>query len=171
MSINRVNISGNLTRDPEARGGGNVLAFGVAVNDRRKNPDTDEWEDVPNFIDCVVFGRRAAALEQILRKGMKVAVEGKLRQSRWETDDGQTRSRIEVVVDEVEFMSARGEGDGGGRRRRPTNASGYPTQAASPYETPAPQGQVVAPGVYQPSLQQPQPQQPAQSAYDSDIPF
>ena len=166
MSINRVNISGNLTRDPEERGGGSVLAFGVAVNDRRRNPETDEWEDVPNFIDCVVFGKRAEALGRILRKGMKVAVEGKLRQNRWESD-GQTRSRIEVVVDEIEFMSARGEG--GGQRRPNTNASGYPTQAASPYETPAPVGggQAVAPGVYQPQLA-PQPQQ---SAYDEDIPF
>ena len=72
-----------------------------------------------------------------------------------------------MVVDEIEFMSARGEGQG--QRQRPTNVSGYPTQAASPYETPAPVGggQVVAPGVYQPQLA---PQQ-QQSAYDEDIPF
>jgi len=166
VSINRVNISGNLTRDPEERGGGTVLAFGVAVNDRRRNPETDEWEDVPNFIDCVVFGKRAEALGRILHKGMKVAVEGKLRWSQWETD-GQKRSKVEVVVDEVEFMSARADGEGGRRRQR--NAGGYPTQAASPDEIPAPQGQVVAPVVYQPALQ---PQQPAQGdLYDEDIPF
>ena len=58
MSINRVNISGNLTRDPELRstaGGTQILSFGVAVNDRRRNQQTGEWEDVPNFVDCVGF--------------------------------------------------------------------------------------------------------------------
>lgn len=164
MSINRVSISGNLTRDPEIRGG-SVLAFGVAVNDRRRNPQTEEWEDVPNFVDCVVFGNRAEALERILHKGMKVAIDGKLRWSQWEVD-GQKRSKLEVVVGEIDFMSARKEGEGGASRRQ-TNASGYPTQASSPYETPAPQGQVVAPGVYQPALTAQQPQ----SAYDEDIPF
>ena len=107
MSINRVNISGNLTRDPQMRAtqsGTQILSFGVAVNDRRRNPQSGEWEDVPNFIDCVVFGNRADALQRLLTKGMKVAIEGKLRWSQWEKD-GQNRSKIEVIVDEVEFMS------------------------------------------------------------------
>ena len=58
MSINRVNISGNLTRDPELRATGSgmqILRFGVAVNDRARNQQTGEWEDRPNFVDCVVF--------------------------------------------------------------------------------------------------------------------
>ena len=58
MSINRVNITGNLTRDPELRAtaaGTQVLSFGIAVNDRRKNPQTGEWEDYPNYIDCTMF--------------------------------------------------------------------------------------------------------------------
>ncbi len=62
MSINRVNITGNLTRDPELRSTGSgmaVLQMGVAVNDRRKNQQTGEWEDSPNFIDVVMFGTRA----------------------------------------------------------------------------------------------------------------
>ena len=61
MSINRVNITGNLTRDPELRataGGTQVLSFGVAVNDRRRNAQTGEWEDYPNFVDCTMFGTR-----------------------------------------------------------------------------------------------------------------
>ena len=61
MSINRVNISGNLTRDPELRvtgSGTQILSFGVAVNDRRRNPQSGEWEDYPNYVDCVVFGAR-----------------------------------------------------------------------------------------------------------------
>ena len=62
MSINRVNITGNLTRDPELRAtqsGSQVLSFGVAVNDRRRNPQTGEWEDYPNYVDCTMFGTRA----------------------------------------------------------------------------------------------------------------
>lgn len=109
MSINRVLISGNLTRDPELRqtaGGLAVLGFSVAVNDRRKNQQTGEWEDCPNFIDCTMFGGRAESLSRFLSKGSKVAVEGKLRWSQWERD-GQKRSKVEVVVDEVELMSSR----------------------------------------------------------------
>ena len=109
MSINRVLISGNLTRDPELRqtgGGTQVLSFGVAVNDRRRNPQTGEWEDYPNFIDCTMFGARAEALSRYLSKGTKVAIEGKLRWSQWERD-GQKRSKIEVIVDELEFMTSR----------------------------------------------------------------
>ena len=107
MSINSVSISGNLTRDPELRatsGGTQILTFGVAVNDRRKNTQTGEWEDYPNFVDCVMFGRRAEAVSGFLRKGSKVALSGKLSYSSWEKD-GQRRSKLEVVVSEVEFMS------------------------------------------------------------------
>ena len=109
MSINRVNISGNLTRDPELRvtsGGTQVLSFGVAVNDRRRNPQTGEWEDYPNFVDCTMFGTRAEAVSRYLSKGSKVAIEGKLRYSSWERD-GQRRSKLEVIVDDIEFMNAR----------------------------------------------------------------
>ena len=109
MSINRVIISGNLTRDPELRstaGGTSVLGFGVAVNDRRKNQQTGEWEDYPNFVDCTLFGKRAESLEQYLSKGAKVAIEGRLHYSSWEKD-GQRRSKLGVIVEEVELMSRR----------------------------------------------------------------
>lgn len=111
MSINRVLVTGNLTRDPELRvtaGGTQVLSFGVAVNDRRRNPQTGEWEDYPNFVDCTMFGTRAEAVSRFLAKGNKVAIEGKLRYSSWEKD-GQRRSKLEVIVDEIEFMSRRDE--------------------------------------------------------------
>ena len=113
MSINRVLISGNLTRDPETRrtaGGTAVLSFGVAVNDRAKNQQTGEWEDRPNFVDCVMFGTRAEAVGRYLSKGSKVAIEGKLRWSQWQAQDGSKRSKIEVIVDEIEFMSRREDG-------------------------------------------------------------
>ena len=109
MGINRVCISGNLTRDPELRstaGGTSVMGFGVAVNERRKNAQTGEWEDYPNFVDCTMFGKRAEALEQYLSKGTKVAVEGRLHYSSWEKD-GQKRSKLCVTVDEIELMSRR----------------------------------------------------------------
>jgi single-strand DNA-binding protein len=107
MSINTVAISGNLTRDPELRttsGGMQILRFSVAVNDRRKNQQTGEWEDHANFIDCTMFGRRAEAVSRLLAKGTKVAVQGRLRWSQWETADGTKRSKVEVVADELELM-------------------------------------------------------------------
>ena len=154
MSINRVIISGNLTRDPELRstaGGMPVLGFGVAVNDRRKNQQTGEWEDYPNFIDCTMFGARAEALSRYLNKGTKVSIEGKLRWSQWERE-GQKRSKIEVIVGELEFMSSRGDSSsyGGGM------GGGYsaPTPSAPAY-APAPAPVVNA----------------SSSVYDEDIPF
>ena len=125
MSINRVIISGNLTRDPELRStasGMPVLGFGVAVNDRRRNQQTGEWEDYPNFIDCTMFGARAESVSRFLSKGSKVAIEGKLRWSQWERE-GQKRSKIEVIVDEIEFMTSRN--DSGMR-------SAAPMQSAAP---------------------------------------
>lgn len=111
MSINVVVISGNLTRDPELRhtnGGTAILSFGVAVNDRRRNPHTQEWEDHPNFVDVTVFGARAEALSRYLSKGTKVALSGKLRYSSWERD-GQKRSKLEVIAEEIEFLSRDGD--------------------------------------------------------------
>lgn len=106
-NINRASISGNLTRDSELRSANNgtaILNFSVAVNDRRKVGE--EWQDVPNYIDCVVFGPRAVSLHNLLKKGAKVAIDGKLRWSSWETKEGSKRSKLEVVVDEMELMSA-----------------------------------------------------------------
>lgn len=106
MSINRVIISGNLTRDPELKrtqGGMAVLQLGLAVNDRRKNQQTGEWEDVANFVDCTMFGTRAEKVAQYLAKGSKVTVEGKLRYHAWEAKDGGKRSKLEVVVDEIDL--------------------------------------------------------------------
>lgn len=149
MSINRVIISGNLTRDPELRAtasGMPVLGFGVAVNDRRKNQSTGEWEDYPNFIDCTMFGARAESLSRYLSKGTKVSIEGKLRWSQWERD-GQKRSKIEVIVDELEFMSS---------RNSDSSHAGY--AAPQPYAAPAPAPVPAAPAV-------------DASIYDEDIPF
>lgn len=148
MSINRVNITGNLTRDPELRataGGTQMLAFGVAVNDRRKNPQTGEWEDFPNFVDCIVFGSRAEAVSRFITKGSKVAIEGKLRYSSWETKEGQRRSKLEVIVDEIDFMS----------RPQGQQVTSPAAEAAKVADTPA----------------YGMPQAPEPEFYDADIPF
>ena len=109
MSINRVTISGNLTRDPEVRttqSGMPVMNIGVAVNERRKNNQTGEWEDYPNFVDCTMFGSRAEKVSGYISKGSKVCIEGKLRYSQWtDKQTGGNRSKLGVIVDEIEFMS------------------------------------------------------------------
>lgn len=151
MSINRVTITGNLTRDPDLRstaGGMPVLGFGVAVNDRRKNQQTGEWEDYPNFIDCTMFGARAQSVSRFLSKGSKVAIEGKLRWSQWERD-GQKRSKIEVIVDEIEFMSYRNDNNNMQRNSMEASAVNPAPAAAAPMAAP-----VVD-----------------TSVYDTDIPF
>lgn len=142
MSINRVCISGNLTRDPELKAlpsGTSVLELGVAVNDRRKNKD-GEWEDYPNFVDCSLFGKRAESLSKYLSKGSKVAIEGKLHYSSWEKD-GVKRSKLSVIVDEVEFLS-----------RSDQQTRQQPYTAATPAATPAQAGLT-------------------DDVYDEDIPF
>lgn len=111
MSINKVIITGNLTRDASLNAlpsGTPVCEFGVAVNERRRNRQTDEWEDVPVFVDCNMFGTRAEKVAQYLVKGLKVTVEGKLRYSSWEKD-GQKRSKLDVVADDIEFLTARNQ--------------------------------------------------------------
>lgn len=131
MSINRVNISGFLTRDCELRAmpsGSSVLNFGIAVNDRRKNANGD-WEDVPNFVDCVVFGARADGLSKVLAKGMKVAIDGKLRYSSWEKD-GQRRSKLEVMVEDLELMSRQNDGEAARGSQQPQAA-----QYTQPYQS------------------------------------
>jgi len=162
VSINRVNITGNLTRDPELRstaGGMAVLGFGVAVNDRRKNQQTGQWEDYPNFVDCTMFGNRAEALSRILRKGMKVAIEGKLRYSSWEDKNGGgRRSKLEVIPDEVELLSQ----NANTQQPQQYAPQGYQQQAYPPRQAPQPAPQAYAP---HPAPQQLAPQWNAQQAY------
>ena len=148
MGINKVLIAGNLTRDPELRetaSGFQILNFGVAVNDRRKNQQTQQWEDYANFVDCTMFGNRAASVSRFLGKGSKVAIDGKLRWSQWEAQDGGKRSKLEVVVDEIEFMTSR---DG---RQQAQPPQGMQPGTAQAY---------AAMGV-----------QPQAVAYDDEIPF
>ena len=100
-------IGGNLTRDAELKttpGGTVVLQIGVAVNDRRKDRDGN-WGDYVSFFDCVLFNTRAEKLHQYLTKGTRVHITGKLRQQRWQTEQGENRSRVEILVDDIDFDS------------------------------------------------------------------
>lgn len=108
-NINRVVLSGNLTRSPELKttpGGMAVLQMGIAVNGRRKNSQTGQWEDVPNYFDLTMFGNRAQAVSQYLGKGTKVMVDGELRWRSWQDQNGNNRSKVEVIVNEIEFARA-----------------------------------------------------------------
>ena len=112
MAINNWTGVGNITREPELRStqsGSYVLSFGLAVNEGRKNNQTGEWEDTPVFVDCVMFGNRAEKVSQHIHKGSKIAISGKLRYSSWEKD-GQKRSKLDVVVNDIEFMSQKRDG-------------------------------------------------------------
>ena len=169
MSINRAIVSGNLTRDPDLKataGGTSILTFGMAVNDRRKNPQTGEWEEVPNYLDVTVFGARAEPLSRFLSKGTKVCVEGKLRWSSWEKD-GERRSKIEIIADEIEFLSPRNDQQPQQQYAPQQQAPQYaPQQYAPQYQQQPPQ---YAPQQYQQPPQQYVPQQ--QALYPNDIEF
>lgn len=102
MSINRVNITGRLVRNPELKnaGGATILTFSVAVEDPfRKN---GEWDKYTNFFDCVMFGDKANGWSQRLFKGSQVTIEGKLHQSRFQTKEGKNASKVEIKIEKVE---------------------------------------------------------------------
>lgn len=112
--INRVVLTGRLTRDVELRtipSGTSVAQFGMAVNRRRKN-EAGEWTEEANFFNIVVWGRQGENCANYIHKGSPVAIEGRLQSRSWETEDGQKRSVVEVVADNVQFLGSR-EGGGG----------------------------------------------------------
>ena len=103
---NKVILIGNLTRDPEMRytpQGTSVCNFGIAVN--RKYKQGEDVKEEVTFINVVVFGKQADTCGQYLNKGSAVLVEGRLQERRWETDEGQKRSKHEVVAQNVRFLS------------------------------------------------------------------
>ena len=114
-NINRVVLSGHITREPELRQAGStvVLEFGLAFNERVKNSQTEEWEDRANFITVLIWGNRGEALFRFLTKGSKVAVEGRLRYSDWvDKDSGKKRSKIELVANNLDLLFKREAEDG-----------------------------------------------------------
>src|SRR5947209_2241791 len=122
-NLNKVILIGRLTGDPEMRtfsNGGRVAKFSFAVNNRKKNSQTGEWEDEPMFIDCEAFnrgdfGKLADTVERFCRKGSQICIEGKLHLDRWDDKTtGQKRSKHKVVVDQIQLLDRREDGTGGG---------------------------------------------------------
>lgn len=121
-NINVVTITGNLTRDPELRSlpsGTSVTKLRVAVNTRRKDGQSGEWVDKPNYFDVTVWGAQGEACTNYLSKGSPVAVQGRLDWREWETQEGQKRQAVEIIADTVQFLpsgkrNAGGSGAGGG---------------------------------------------------------
>lgn len=130
--FNHVVLIGRLTRDAELRYTNSNLAvckFGIANNQRRKKENA--WVDEAHFFDVTVWGKTAESLHKYLVKGKQVAVEGQLRQSRWEKD-GQTRSKVEINANNIQLL---GGGSGGGGQAPQGQSGGGPSEA--PYEQPS----------------------------------
>ena len=156
-NINRVVLTGNLTRDPELRSTGSgtaVCSLRVACNTRRRNAATGDWEDKPNFFDVTVWGAQGENCSRFLSKGRPVAIDGRLEWREWEDQNGNKRQNVEIVADSVQFLGSRDDaGMGGGGNSGFTPRSDVPadTRDFEPAGTPSAGG--------------------SSSAGDDDIPF
>jgi single-strand DNA-binding protein len=136
MNINRVVLTGNLTKDPDLRSnpstGLAVCKLRLAVNSRRKNNSTGDWEDKANYFNITVFGRQAESCGQYLRKGRPVAIDGRLEWSEFEVE-GQKRQSVDIIAENVQFLGSRDDAGNG-------NGNGYsggvrPTESDIPADT------------------------------------
>ena len=128
--MNNVVLVGRLTRDAELKYSNTGVAItnlSIAVNSRTKREDT--WQDEAHFFDAVLLGRRAEALAQYLVKGKQIAIQGELRQNRWE-QEGQRRSRVEIFVRDIQLLGG-GSGGGAGGGRSQGFSSGAPEAGGS----------------------------------------
>jgi len=173
-NLNKVMLIGRLTRDPEVRTfgttGGKVAAFGFAVNNRKKNQQTGQWEDEPVFLDVEAFNRQqgrqlADQVEQYFRKGAQFYLEGHLRLDQWQDkNDGSKRSKLKIVLDDFQFFEARQDGMSGDGGSRPARASAPAAGRRPAPASPASNG----------NYEEPEPDMvggPPESGGDSDIPF
>jgi len=135
-NINVVVITGNLTKDPDLRhtgGGTPVCEMRVAVNSRRKNGQTGEWEDKPNYFDVTVWGAQGENCSTYLEKGRPVAVEGRLDWREWEAKDGGKRQAVQIIANSVQFLGSR-DGGGGGNPGG-GNGNGFTPKSDTPADT------------------------------------
>ena len=142
-NINRVIITGNLTRDPELRSlpsGMSVCSLRVACNTRRKD-QSGEWVDKPNYFDVTIWGRQGENAAQYLSKGRPVAIDGRLEWREWQDQSGNKRQSVDIIADNIQFLSSPdgfNGGNGGGQ------SNGFTAQSDIPVSTddfaPAPVG-------------------------------
>jgi single-strand DNA-binding protein len=140
-NINRVVITGNLTRDPELRStpsGTSVCGLRIASNTRRKD-SSGQWVDKPNYFDVTVWGAQGENCAQYLSKGRPVAIDGRLEWREWEAKEGGgKRQSIDIVADSVQFLGSREGGEGNGSRFTPQ--SDVPADTADFQSAPAAAG-------------------------------
>jgi single-strand DNA-binding protein len=130
--FNKVVLMGNLTRDPELRttpNGQNVASFSLAVNRSWKNAAGEQQEAV-DYIDCNIWGKPAEIITQYMKKGSGILVSGRLQQRSWE-QEGQKRSKVEVVVEDFNFVGG-DRGEGGGAPSGGSTTSSAPTKKSEP---------------------------------------
>jgi single-strand DNA-binding protein len=115
-NINRIVMTGNLTKDPELRslpGGSSVCKMRIACNTRRKSA-SGEWEDKPNYFDVTVWGAQGENCSRYLKKGRPIALDGRLEWREWDTPEGQKRQAVDIIADSVQFLGGRDDGAAGG---------------------------------------------------------
>jgi len=119
-NINRVVLTGNLTRDPELRatsGGTSVCSLRIACNGRRRNQQTEQWEDQPNYFDVTVWGAQGENCSRYLSKGRGVAIDGRLQWREFTDREGNKRQAVDIIAENVQFLGGRddaGNGNGNG---------------------------------------------------------
>ena len=173
--INKVILVGRLTRDAEQTytpGGYALLKFGIAVNRRRKQGE--QWVDEANFFDVTVYGRQGEAIARYMTKGKQVAVDGQLRQDRWESQDGSRRSKVTIDADNIQLLGGREDREGMGRQSGPPGPggpSGGGYQSGSWNEAPGSgvPNTALPPGG--PRQAPAPPAGPAPAGFEDDIPF
>jgi single-strand DNA-binding protein len=138
-NINRVILTGNLTRDPELRStpsGMSVCSLRIACNTRRKNNATGDWEDKPNYFDVTVWGAQGENCARFLSKGRPVALDGRLEWREWQDQQGNNRQSVEIIADAVQFLGGRDDAQGGGgftpRSDVPVDQSDFQQPVAAP---------------------------------------
>ena len=115
-NYNKVMLMGNLTRDPELRylpSNMPVVQIGMAIN-RRWRSKEGENQDETNFVECEAFGRTAEVINEYLKKGRPLFIEGRLKLDQWQDKEGNNRSKMKVIIETFQFVDSRGDGDGGG---------------------------------------------------------
>jgi single-strand DNA-binding protein len=133
-NINRVVLTGNLTRDPELRstsGGMSVCSLRIASNTRRKDNSTGEWGDKPNYFSVTVWGAQGENCARFLSKGRPVCIDGRLEWREWQAQDGNKRESVEIVADAVQFLGGRDDAPVGGNG----NGSGFAPHSDVPADT------------------------------------